>query len=130
MKDTNEELALYEAGRTSIISFGSRERLEKTKAEYGGEIMELSKAMALIDDLIEAKYSKAPSEITKDEYDDALNCLPPARWDGTVFLMSERTIGSYTAFYAKCEGRYFCGTRDYKKTSNRDFFDECQKVGA
>lgn len=60
-------------------------------------------------------------EITEEDYNDALNVLPPLKWrtiDGVeMFLMSEFTTGSYTLQYAIYNGKYYCKTVDAYDTS-------------
>lgn len=51
------------------------------------------------------------TEITEEEYDDALGVLPP-KWikgeEVSGFLMSEHLSGPFTNQYATFQGRYFC----------------------
>ena len=51
-------------------------------------------------------------EISEEEFDDALNVLPPLHWctiNGVnQFLMSEFDAGVYTTQYAKCNNKYYC----------------------
>ena len=61
-------------------------------------------------------------EVTKQEFDDALNVLPPLRWctiSGVEeFLMSEFYTGIYTTQYAKCNNKYYCKMVDaYDQTT-------------
>lgn len=51
-------------------------------------------------------------EITEEQWEDALNVLPPLHWttiDGVeMFCMSEMYTGTYTTQYAKYKGKYYC----------------------
>lgn len=54
-------------------------------------------------------------EISEDDYMDALECLPPQKWqtvDGVNFFqMSEHTTGNITAHYAVHKGKYYTAHR-------------------
>lgn len=51
-------------------------------------------------------------EITKEEYENALNILPPLKWceiDGVeMFCMSEMYTSTFTTQYAKIGNKYYC----------------------
>ena len=59
-----------------------------------------------------AKYLHSAIAITEEEYDDALNCLPPMQWiqNGVfeTFMMSEYLTGDITAQYGKKGEKYIC----------------------
>ena len=66
--------------------------------------------------------NKPLHEISEEEYNDALNVLPPLKWctiSGVEeFLMSEFYTGVYTTQYAKYNGRYYCKIVDaYDQTT-------------
>lgn len=46
-------------------------------------------------------------EVTEEDYDDALNVLPPVGWYGGGFFMSERYTGNVSSFYQKLNGKYY-----------------------
>lgn len=54
-------------------------------------------------------------EVTEKDFLEALECLPPDRWqriDGCEFFqMSERLTSDITATYAKIQDRFFCANR-------------------
>lgn len=58
-------------------------------------------------------------QITRAEFEEALNVLPPMNWgcrDGFAsFFMSEFLTGSYTAQYAQNGDRYYRKTVDYHR---------------
>jgi hypothetical protein len=71
-------------------------------------------------------------EITHEQYDDALNCLPPLKWEampggGTRFLCLEPTDASYHAQYADYKGRYFTRTVDALDRSTWINGIECER---
>lgn len=51
-------------------------------------------------------------EITEEQFEKALNVLPPLMWytiNGVeMFCMSEMYTDTYTTQYAKCNGNYYC----------------------
>ena len=46
-------------------------------------------------------------EITEDQFEDALNVLPPMRWRNGGFYMSERYTGDVSDFYQEKDGKYY-----------------------
>ena len=65
--------------------------------------------------------SDEPTEITEEDYNDALNVLPPLKWctkkGVEMFCMCEMYTGSYTTQYARYCGRYYCKMVDCKDES-------------
>ncbi len=57
-------------------------------------------------------YLTGPVKITDEDYDDALNVLPPENWTRTGpiehFRMMEYTTGSITNQYARMGDKYIC----------------------
>lgn len=56
--------------------------------------------------------SKPLMEVTEEDFDEMLNCLPPMRWHKDEygiekFLMSEFMCGPVTAQYASRNGKYY-----------------------
>lgn len=84
------------------------ERLETTKNKNYAvmtwdEFQEGQKKHLLDDEL---------KEVTEEDYENALNILPPLMWctvDGVeMFCMSEMYTGTFTTQYARCNGKYYC----------------------
>lgn len=46
-------------------------------------------------------------EITEEDYNDALNVLPPMRWSNGGFYMVERYTADVTSFYQKWYGKHY-----------------------
>lgn len=59
-----------------------------------------------------------PKEVTKAHYWDMLECLPPCRFDGNVFHVSERLTGNLVNWYFKK------GKKHYGFVDNADITDE------
>ena len=61
------------------------------------------------------RYHKPFVEISKDEYCEMLECLPPEKWltcqGVNIFRMSEYWTSNITAHYAKLNGKYFTALR-------------------
>ena len=88
----------------------------------------LGEAVELIAHVNSARYRVGEwREISAEDYSDALDCLPPERWewvgDVSLFRMCEYTAGDITAHYASHAGRYFvCQERlsaDYETLAAR-----------
>lgn len=60
--------------------------------------------------------SRPLEEITEEQYNDCLNCLPPLKWctiNGVeMFCMSEMWTGTYTNQYAKFGEKYYTKMAD------------------
>lgn len=140
LKDMKTYYCIYQEGRSNIVSACCAEDGEVLKSPYGGElfedlvaelnakreagspeyqIMKMDDAMPLIEASQKAKYCKPWVEITKEEYWDALECLPPEKWETLncieFFRMSETLTGNITAHYAKTGTRYFTANRERQK---------------
>jgi hypothetical protein len=74
------------------------------------------------------KYIKPVVEVDHERYMEMLDVLPPQRFDGSVFYVSEALIGNLHAMFAAIGERYFEGSRDIYKTSNTDFAMECHML--
>lgn len=55
------------------------------------------------------------TEISEEDYDEALECLPPQKWetvDGVnIFRMSEYTTGNITCHYTRYNGKHYSANR-------------------
>lgn len=86
----------------------ARETLEQIQARYpGAEIADLDTWTAAK----EKALSTEPTEITYEQYMDALEVLPPQRWHITKacesFELCEQTSGRITAIYVRVGKRFF-----------------------
>lgn len=64
----------------------------------------------VVRELIEGFFKTSPQEITAEEWDYALNVLPPMDWTrsaGQSFKMSEMEYGRITAIFCTLGSRYF-----------------------
>ena len=64
---------------------------------------ELTELIRQYEDGLTSKWE----EITEQAYEDALNVLPPLKWDGNSFFCAEAFTGSLHAFYCKSGGRFY-----------------------
>lgn len=87
----------------------------KAPEEPEYEIMPFDEAMPLIEAAQRAKYERDWTEITKQEWWDALEVLPPQKWRTVagveIFRMCEYLTGTITAHYARLDDRYFVANR-------------------
>lgn len=82
--------------------------LEEVQARHpGAQLMSYQKA----EQQIEAGCKTSPRRIDREDFDYALNVLPPVRWDQNgkyeTFLMSERINGRVTGIYARVSDSYW-----------------------
>jgi hypothetical protein len=83
------------------------------------QIMPLEEAMPLMEEAQHAKYCSDWKEITEEEWDDALEVLPPEKWETVrgvnIFRMCEYLTGDITAHFASLRGKFFarnCSTSE------------------
>lgn len=97
--------------------------------------------VVLFDDFCERRkkifLGEPIQEITFDEWEEALECLPPMRWHTdkhgvNKFLLVEFYSGSFTSQYAKLGDRYFTKMVDASDEStwiSKEMIDEAVSVG-
>ena len=119
MKISDETPVFYQPGKPGIIDLAldrdgimrgiySGETLEEMRLRYpAAEIGELGPVAKASDD----HFRHGPVEITEDQFDYALEVLPPedfvVRNGASTFKMCEYTSGRITAIYASIRGRYY-----------------------
>jgi len=88
---------------------------EYLKANPGTVAISFDEALERIAKAEDAAYIKPWTEISADAWMEALEVLPPQKWqtvDGVeLFRMSEYTTGNITAHYARTGDRHFCANR-------------------
>lgn len=88
---------------------------EYLKANPGFECLPFDTVLEEIHTVQDRKLLTEWKEINEDEWMDALECLPPQKWqtvDGVnIFRMCEYTTGNITSHYARTEERYFTASR-------------------
>ena len=91
-----------------IVHYSGGETLaayqERTGKEY--EILTWDQFSAKVAEY-EQTLKGRPIEIDADRYDDALNVLPPGRWDGNLFFVIERITGNLVNWYFRKGDQYF-----------------------
>jgi hypothetical protein len=114
------EKVFYAPGERWVIDFAIKradgvtvtqiqgQTLEQVQARHpGAQLMSYQEA----EQQIEAGCKTAPRRIDREDFDYALNVLPPVRWDQNgkyeTFLMSERTNGRVTGIYARVKDSYW-----------------------
>ena len=99
----------FSGSAEAILKNGVGIYSKKTKADY------LAAGFAVVDQhgLTEAFNAFADRicgmwvEITEEQYEYALNVLPPEQWFNGGFFISERLVGDVSAFYQQYKTRYF-----------------------
>jgi hypothetical protein len=131
---------IYQTGKTNIETACLAGDGETLKSPYTGElffdllaelngkreegspefqIMTLDSALPLMEEAQKAKYCSDWQEITENDWHDALEVLPPEKWETVrgvnIFRMSEYLVGNITAHFAKLRGKFFtrnCSTSE------------------
>ena len=106
-KEHKEELKRYENNKKYDLQYWSN-RIEKEK----NRIYKVT-TFEEFEKLQREYYLNKPlKEISEQEFDDALNVLPPLNWctinEVNQFLMSEFYTGVYTTQYARYNNKYYC----------------------
>lgn len=82
---------------------------KQTAADYekdGYAIMTEDEFRAL-DKAFEDSLCNDWKEITEEQFEDALNVLPPIKWERGGFYIGEPTRGSLYGFYQRWQGKYY-----------------------
>lgn len=100
---------LIDVIRPDGLTWINGETAAQIRARYpDAERLTLADASRRIDDAFRAPVSR----ITREQFWDALECLPPVGWkrydSEESFKMSERTAGNITGIYARLGEEYFC----------------------
>lgn len=96
-------------GYYAILIDGKDRLMDKTEAEYIADGYEILSEESFRDLILEhdRKMCGNWEEITEEEYDFALNVLPPEKWYDEGFFSCEHWSGDITAFYQKLGGKYY-----------------------
>ena len=88
------------------------------KAGQGFEVMPYDMAAPMMEAAQLAEYCKPWQEITKEQWWDMLEVLPPEKWQTVngveIFRICEYTSGTITGHYARLGDRYFSANRDIR----------------
>ena len=58
------------------------------------------------------------AEITEEEYENALNVLPPVKWYNGGFFISEALTSTIHSFYQKYNGKFYVSYQDIFSSRN------------
>lgn len=109
--DTGMERVQYTGGKTI-------DEYMADMAGQGFEVMPYEIAAPMMEAAQIAEYCKPWQEITKEQWWDALEVLPPEKWKTAngveIFRMCEYTSGTVTEHYARLGDRYFSANRDIR----------------
>lgn len=111
--DTGVERVQYTGGKTLAEYMADMEELNP-----GLEVMPYEMAAPMMEAAQVAEYCKPWREITKEQWWDMLEVLPPEKWEVVrgveIFRMMEYTSGTVTGHYARLGERYFSANRDIR----------------
>lgn len=107
------------------LSFYQRKTLEQMATQYPGvQLVEMDDAIAQSQEAVRLPVS----EITQEQFDDALGCMPPQQWhhsDGAEsFKCCEHYSGNITSIYARVGVRFF-HMRDHFKLPHAEIISRC-----
>ena len=83
---------------------------KKTRAEFiadGYTVLSDDDYFSFLEEWENKNFIGKWKEITEEEYNDALNVLPPVAWYDGGFFISERYTSNISDFYQKYNGRYY-----------------------
>lgn len=123
LEDINNLKVIYIPGKTHIETIVRNGECEYTKRPVpdflkehpGSVVVSFEHALKLIEEAEDLRYLNPWKEISEETYWDALECLPPEKWEtcnGVTFFRSmEYETGLITAHYAKTKGKYHFAMR-------------------
>lgn len=115
----------------TAAEYCAQKNAEREPGEPEYEVIPFDEAMPLIEAAQRAKYLSDWKEITEEEWNDALEVLPPENWRTVagveIFRMMEYLTGTITGHYARLGERYFVANR-CAKTRYDDIATEVYKA--
>lgn len=110
-------------------SIWGNKTLEQVQQEYpGAQIFEFEPWLKQKE---ESLCAPAPTEITEEQFNDALDVLPPMHWgrqkDSESFQLMEMLSGRVTSAYCRIGQRYFALTV-IEKTPHEEIVERCRKA--
>ena len=109
--DTGVERVQFTGGKTLDEYMAGKEG-------QGLEVMPYDIAAPMMEAAQLAEYCKPWKEITKEQWWDMLEVLPPEKWEKVqgveIFRMMEYTSGTVTGHFARLCERYFSANRDIR----------------
>lgn len=136
MKDS---MVLYKPGSTSICAEVSDNPLvstygtplEQLREEYPAVVLiPLSKALELMKAQAEKEFVTDAVVISEEDFDYALNVLPPRNWVRKAgeqsFKCSEMTYGHYTQIYARIGDKHYSFS-DSMFLTHDEILEKCLK---
>ena len=109
--DTGVERVQFTGGKTLDEYMAGKEG-------QGLEVMPYDMAAPMMEAAQLAEYCKPWKEITKEQWWDMLEVLPPEKWEKVqgveIFRMCEYTSGTVTGHFARLGERYFSANRDIR----------------
>ena len=109
---------------SGTVAYSGGQSFEDYNAERGGQFKLITDGQldALLADFHGSMITD-PEPITAEQFDDALNCLPPCRWGKVrgveLFHVSERITGDLVDWYARLNGRHWHFVDHDRQTGER-----------
>jgi len=121
-------MTFYIPGKTHLLSIATlqdgeyrcayyKRTLAELRAETGEDVqlLPLEDAGRMIDDAQTRAYCRAPVEITREQFDEMMNVLPPAKWlRGTAseaFFVPEALCADIYSWHVRIGEQYWCLNR-------------------
>jgi hypothetical protein len=95
--------------RVAYNGFKTLEDYLKEPENKGRKVVSQKEVDKLLADY-ENSHKTEPSQIKPSEYEYALEVLPPCRWEGSVFHVSERVTGDIVNWYFKKDKKCYTFT--------------------
>ena len=100
----------------ACTEYSADDYLEYLNSSGEGEFVEITweEAIQHLERAQDKQYTKPFREISKEDYEEALNCLPPEKWERDefeIFRMSEKLISNITAHYVLYKNKCFVANR-------------------
>ena len=133
---------LYKPGETKIYTQIATKDNGDQVCGYSGDpvkpflddgyiIADLDDVLPMLEQAQKSQLCKPWVEITAEQWEDALECLPPQNWQREkgreMFTMLERTCGNISEHYARIESRYFSANRDISEEYGK-LYNEIKKA--
>ena len=123
-----KEMCLYEPGEThlqtifynteggkELCPYSKKRKEDLMAAAPHMKYMTVEAAMKEIEKAREEKYIQPWQEISKDDFHEMLNILPPMHWQRyerwEALRISEFTAGNITGTYVRVDGKYYRANR-------------------
>ena len=126
---------LYTTLTTKGVCMYSGQTVEEMQHDSGEEleVMPFIRALELNSAASRARYCRGAERISKEQYEEMLNVLPPENWQRGVgygcFRLSERLDGAIASFFLRIGDSYY-QINEHEDTNPGDLFRACMEYDA